>query len=47
MEIIIITLFGFFVGYHTPITSVHQGCVKGDKSYCDVDKKINPYIDKK
>ena len=44
MEILIIFLFGSFLGFNVPVTQVHQDCVKGKKEACVVEKKINPYV---
>lgn len=44
MEIILIIIFGSFLGFHIPVTQVHQACLNGDDASCKVDKKINPYI---
>lgn len=47
MELLIVALFSLFVGHNVPLTQVHQDCLRGDKSACEVEKKINPYVEKK
>jgi len=45
MEIIFVLILGSFLGFHVPVTQVHQDCLNGDDAACKVDKKINHYID--